>query len=253
MARRPQPTPRHPDDMRPHPDARPPGSLSRRGFMGAALGGTAIAGLGASAQEAQAELPPLEELETAFFEPREWRQVIVLCDALIPAEGDGPGALEARVPVFIDRQLAGSWGAAERWYMEGPHTPDADPLKGFQSPLTPAQIYRGGLARFDEWCQRTENAGFLDLDDGARGRAVTALMSQEVDFPPELRDFPDFLLQNVKEGYFADPRHGGNHAMAAWTYIGFPGARASFLPWTDPARDDAAYPLGPVSISGERA
>ena len=77
-----------------------------------------------------------------FISPAdEWRFVMAACDRLIPAEGDGPGALETRVPVFIDLQMAGSFGDASDWYMAGPHQPDADPLLGFQSPLTPAQIY----------------------------------------------------------------------------------------------------------------
>ena len=191
--------------------------------------------------------------ERQFFDATAWQQINALCDALIPADGDGPGALETRVPVFIDRQLAGDFGKAATWYMEGPFEPDADPNLGFQSPLSPAEIYREGLAWFDDWCNRTEGGSFTDLDNETRNRAVSALMDDEVDFPPELRDFPDFLLTQTKEGYLADPRHGGNAQMAAWSYIGFPGARASFLPWTDPSRDGADYPLGPVSISGERA
>ena len=244
-------TPPARDDMRPAPLL---GGASRRGFMAAALGGTgtALAGLPLSAQTNP--VPPLEEVERRFFDADEWRQVIALCDTLIPADGEGPGVLEARVPVFIDRQLAGDWGKAGRWYMEGPHVPDADPLQGFQSPLTPAEIYRGGLAWFKEWCSQTHDQTFADMDAAeARIEAMTALMSGDLDLPPKLRDFPDFLLKNTKEGYLSDPRHGGNHGMMAWSYIGFPGARASYLAWTDPARDDWEYLLGPVSISGERA
>jgi gluconate 2-dehydrogenase gamma chain len=59
------------------------------------------------------------------------------------------------------------------------------------------------------------------------------------------------LLANTKEGYFADPVHGGNHGMQSWKYIGFPGARASYAEWVD--QHNKKYPLGPVSIKGERA
>jgi gluconate 2-dehydrogenase gamma chain len=58
------------------------------------------------------------------------------------------------------------------------------------------------------------------------------------------------LLENTKEGYFADPLYGGNRGMAAWKWIGFPGARADFTDWLDQA--GRAYPYGPVSISGMR-
>ena len=58
------------------------------------------------------------------------------------------------------------------------------------------------------------------------------------------------LLENTKEGYFADPLYGGNRGMAAWKWIGFPGARADFTDWLDQA--GRAYPYGPVAISGAR-
>lgn len=240
------------DAMQKHPEAPDFGRLGRRGFLGVALGGTAFAGM-AGEVLAQNKVPPLGQVERRFFDADEWTMILTLCDTLIPAEGEGPGGLEARVPVFLDRLLADDWGAAHRWYMKGPFQPDADPNKGFQSPLTPADIYRKGLAHFDAWCSDNHDSAFVDLNGEARVSAVDALMSKETGLPPELRDFPDFLLLNVKQGYLSDPKHGGNHNMAAWVYIGYPGARANFLSWTNPERDEAHYPLGPVSIAGERA
>ena len=81
--------------------------------------------------------------------------------------------------------------------------------------------------------------------------ALTALQKGETQLAPELSIFFTTLLANTKEGYFADPMHGGNHHMKAWSYIGFPGARASFAEWVD--QHNVKYPLGPVSIKGERA
>lgn len=240
-----------PDAMTRHPNAPDIGNLSRRGFMGAAVGSAALAAMVAQAK-AQPAPPPLEDYQPTYFTPDEWPLVMALCDTFIPEDGDGPGALQARVPVFIDLQMAGQWGGAERWYMEGPHDPAADPLLGFQSPLTPAQIWRQGLAHFDQWCTANRGQGFLGLDAQNRHTAVEALMAGKTGLRPELRDFPEFALLNVKQGYLSDPRHGGNHAMLAWIHVGYPGARGNFLSWTEPARDAVAYPLGPVSINGER-
>jgi gluconate 2-dehydrogenase gamma chain len=136
--------------------------------------------------------------------------------------------------------------------MEGPHHPGADPLLGFPSSLSPAQIYRDSIKAFDDWCRETKGTVFAELDALAQDEALTALDGGEVNLPDTLRDFFDLLLQNTKEGFFSDPRYGGNHGMAGWVHIGFPGARASFLEWNDPAMDNVAYPLGPVSIAGER-
>lgn len=234
-----------------HPNAPDIGNLNRRNFLGAAAGSVALTTIGAPAT-AQNAPEPLEKRTPEWFTAEEWPAILALCDVLIPAEGDGPGALEARVPVFIDLQMAGFWGQGEWWYMEGPHQPDADPELGFQSPLNMAEIFRQGLARFDEWCEETHGGRFTDLDSEKRHEAVGALMDHKTALPAELRDFPDFFLTSVKQGYLSDPLHGGNFEMLAWKHVGFPGARGNFLSWTDPARDKTPYPLGPVSIEGER-
>ena len=116
-----------------------------------------------------------------------------------------------------------------------------------------SEVYRGGIAAFESWCDREHGGAFAELDADVQDTALKALEAGDVPLDPALRDFFSLLLQNTKEGYFADPRHGGNHGMASWVHIGFPGARASFLEWTDPSKDNVPYPLGPVSIAGERA
>jgi gluconate 2-dehydrogenase gamma chain len=226
--------------------------LSRRGFMAAGMAGTALVTL-AQHPFGHAAVPDLADYVPVFFSENEWTFINAATSRLIPSDGEGPGALEARVPVFIDLQLAGDFGAAADWYMNPPHNPSANPLMGFQSPLPPADIYRQGILYFDDWCKETHGSAFESLDAATQDLALVALEKGDVGLPDNLRDFFALLLQNTKEGYFSDPRYGGNHGMAAWVYIGFPGARASFLEWNDPAMDNVIYPLGPVSISGERA
>ncbi|WP_283179608.1 gluconate 2-dehydrogenase subunit 3 family protein [Gemmobacter sp. 24YEA27] len=233
-------TPSHPDH---HPD--------RRQFLRVSAASLAATGLWPAGAVAAQDLPPLEDHPRRFFDAAEWVFVLAAVARLIPSEGDGPGAIEARVPVFIDRELAGDFGAATDWYMDGPHQPDAPPELGWQSPLAPAAIYRAAIPLFDAWCEARHGAAFSALAAEDQDAALTALEEGEVSLPPELRDFFEILLANTKEGYFADPIHGGNHGMAAWVHIGFPGARAHFKEWV--GRHNIPYPLGPVSISGERA
>ena len=57
---------------------------------------------------------------------------------LIPADELGPGAKEAGVAFFIDQQMAGSFGRAETWYMQGRWKAGTDE-QGYQVKLTPAQ------------------------------------------------------------------------------------------------------------------
>jgi gluconate 2-dehydrogenase gamma chain len=219
--------------------------------MASGLAGTALVSL-TEPVFGQAALPALADYVPVVLSADEWAFLRAATSRLIPSEGEGPGAVEARVAVFIDRQLGDDFGSAADWYMEGPHDPGADPLLGFQSLLSPKQIYRDGIKSFDDWCRENKGAIFAELGTSEQDAALTALDRGEVDLPDTLRDFFDLLLQNTKEGYFSDPSYGGNHGMSGWVHIGFPGARASFLEWNDPAMDNVAYPLGPVSIAGER-
>ncbi|HEX6118869.1 MAG TPA: gluconate 2-dehydrogenase subunit 3 family protein [Dongiaceae bacterium] len=227
------------------PAARP----NRRFVLKAAVGaGALLSVLGPAAAQTPQAL--LDGYEPVYFSKAEWAFVRAACARLIPSEGEGPGAIEAQVPVFIDKQMAGDFGSASDWCMIGPHDANADPRRGFQSPLTPAQIYRQGIASVDEWCQKHKGKLFAALDASAQDEALTELQAGNIPLTPELRNFFEFLLQNTKEGFFADPMYGGNYKMVGWKHIGFPGARANFLEWANDKGE--AYPLGPVSISGER-
>lgn len=185
-----------------------------------------------------------------FFQPAEWRFVLAACDRLIPETGEGPGALAARVPVFIDRDLAGPFGWGADWYMQGPHDAAAEPEFGWQSPLGPAEVYRRAIPLIDAHARANHGRPFANLASNAQDKLLIALEKGDLDLPAEVSGFWDLLLAQVKQGYFADPIYGGNHDMAAWVYIGFPGARANFLEWVP--RHNERYPLGPVSISGDR-
>jgi len=44
----------------------------------------------------------------------------------------------------------------------------------------------------------------------------------------ETKVFFELLLQNVREGFLADPIYGGNKEMTSWKMLGFPGARYDF-------------------------
>jgi gluconate 2-dehydrogenase gamma chain len=197
------------------------------------------------ARDALARYAPL------FFSAQEWRFIMAAVSRLIPSDGDGPGALETHVPIFIDRQLRGDYGHAADWYMAGPHNPAADPTLGWQTPLTPAEVYRSAIAQVENWCRDRHGHDFADLSAAQQDDALSQLETKKLPLQTETRDFFDILLNNCREGYFADPIYGGNYRMQSWVYIGFPGARANFKDWVK--RYNVPYPLGPVSIEGEQA
>lgn len=236
-------------------------STSRRAFlMGSVCALPAIAigmQFGGAAEAARLAAPAIESYQPVFFAVAEWRFIVAACDRLIPADETGPGAIETNVPVFIDQELHGTYGTADDWYMQGPFDPKASPLMGFQLPYPPQEIYRRGIRAADAYAQQTYQKPFEGLDAPTRDEMLTKLQQNKIDFAafgePVLKasQFFLFLLTNTKEGYLSDPMYGGNKGMAAWSMIGFPGARASYLEWI--GQHDVKYPLGPVSVLGERA
>src|SRR3981081_1806348 len=105
-------------------------SPSRRAFLKLALAAApAIAAasgeiarparlLAAAAPTVQAD--PSETYQPTYFTAEEWALLTALVDRLIPADEQGPGALEAGVAEFIDRQMTEPYGYGALWDMQGP-------------------------------------------------------------------------------------------------------------------------------------
>ncbi|MGP8286081.1 gluconate 2-dehydrogenase subunit 3 family protein [Halomonas colorata] len=229
-------------------------NASRRRFMKGALTSIPAVTIGSGVSlTVPASEPPeqLSDYQPKFFNQGEWAFLLAACDRLIPSDGDGPGALETNVPIFIDRQMEGRFGHAADWYMKGPFPDDISPLLGYQTSMTPRDVYRAGIAATRDYCVRQYGQEFTALGSDAKDELLQKLEQQEITFENVSGlHFFAFLLQNTKEGYFADPIHGGNKHMVAWQFIGFPGARGAYLEWVD--QHNVKYPLGPVSLTGER-
>ena len=185
-----------------------------------------------------------------FFRQEEWQFILAATDRLIPADELGPGAVGERVPVFIDRQMELPYGYGHLWYMHPPFSTGA-PEMGYQSSLVPRETYRRGIKAVNEHCQGKWHRPFSELSHEQQEQILTELQNGELTFetvPGQL--FFTQLLENTHEGFLADPIHGGNHTLAAWKMIGFPGARADYQQVMD--APGKPYPLVPVSISGKR-
>jgi gluconate 2-dehydrogenase gamma chain len=176
--------------------------------------------MGASARAGQA---------AAYFEPGEMDFIRAATSRLIPNDALGPGADEAGVPTFIDLQLAGPYGRAERWYMQGPW-PRGINGQGYQLRYTPAQVYRQAIAGIDKHCRAQYRRPFARLQAAQQDEVLHALEDGKVD----LGDLPsqtffNLLWQNTQEGFLADPAYGGNRDFAGWKLIGFPGPRYNYV------------------------
>lgn len=212
-----------------------------------------------AAQAAEMAAPELADYKPIFFSASEWQFILAATDRLIPAGGSGkaPGALETNVPIFIDQQLHTPEFGAEI-YLQGPFDVHAPATMGYQIPFTPQQMYRTAIKLVDQWTQTTYQKAFHELSTEEKDAVLTRINKNDgLDFAalgePALKasQFFSQLLADTKHGYLADPMYGGNKGMKAWIAIGFPGARASFTEWVK--QHNVPYPLGPISIKGERA
>ena len=166
---------------------------------------------------------------------------------LIPADELGPGAKEAGVTCFIDRQLLSVWGTHGRNYRAGPW-PEGTPQQGFQSRLTPQEIYRAAIREINVDCLRRYQKAFEFLAPAQQDEVLHGLEDGTIEIeslPATL--FFNLLLRNTHEGFFADPMYGGNRDKVGWRLIGFPGvAAANYNDHVD--NHNVPYLVEPVSI-----
>ncbi|HAB74096.1 MULTISPECIES: gluconate 2-dehydrogenase subunit 3 family protein [Pantoea] len=215
----------------------------------AVVGGFSMAPAVQAADPAAAQ--PARDYQPSWFTAEEFAFIKAAVARLIPNDERGPGALEAGVPEFIDRQMNTPYATGANWYMQGPFNPDLPKELGYQLPLVPQQIYRLGLADADDYSKRQHGKVFADLSGEQQDALLQAMESGQADFHQlPAKTFFAFLIQNTREGFFSDPIHGGNQNMVGWKLIGFPGARADFMDWVERGE---RYPFPSVSIRGERA
>ncbi len=167
-------------------------------------------------------------------------------ERLIPTDNLGPGAKDAGVTCYIDRQLCSVWGTHGRNYRSGPWL-DGAPEQGFQSRLTPQEIYRTGIRETNLYCRAQHDKLFEFLPVSQQDEVLQALEHGKVELPSlSSRLFFGLLWRNTEEGYFADPMYGGNRGKVGWKLLGFPGvASGAYNAHLD---NPELYQVEPVSI-----
>lgn len=186
-----------------------------------------------------------------FFGPDEAAFIEAAVARLIPSGGTGPGAIEANVPYFIDRQLDGPFGRGDHFYLGGPW-PQGVKEQGYQSRFSPAQLYRNGIKATDAWARDKHGKLLRDLQPGDQDAVLHALESGDAKLDGvEAKTFFTMLHTNTVEGYFADPLYGGNKDMGPWKALGFPGAHYDYSAW--PTRHGERCEIAPTGITGRPA
>jgi gluconate 2-dehydrogenase gamma chain len=190
--------------------------MRRREFLiipASALGGTLLYTLAREPFRLEAQEVTQEgtiKVPLRFFTAGEARVIAAACERIFPSDASGPGAKEAGVVIYIDRQLAGPYGADKYRYTKGPFA-DSYPEHGYQGKENPRDTYRQGIA------QLGSNFDELPVEE-----QIEKLQSIE-----KTRFF-QLLRAHTIEGMFSDPMHGGNAGLIGWQLVGYPGPRMSY-------------------------
>jgi len=191
-------------------------------------------------------MPPESQTYQYLTQP-EIRFLDAAVERLIPADELGAGAKESGVTYFIDQQLVSVWGSHGRNYRAGPW-PEGTPQQGFQSRLTPREIYRTAIREVNVHCLKQYQKAFEFLAPREQDEVLKGLESDAIQLASvSSKLFFRLLLRNTIEGFFADPMYGGNCDKAGWKLIGFPGVPASnYNDLID--EHNVPYRVEPVSI-----
>jgi len=172
---------------------RKPGNPRRRRFLKAAA---AAAASGALVSCGRARSP------WRFFTAEEAATVEAISERLIPTDQD-PGAAWAGVVRYIDLQLATRFN-----------------FRPFR------ELYRQGLRGVEQTSAALFHAAFTQLTAEQQVAVLRALQRGQ---PPgeiwkkiPVRQFFDALLNHTMQGYYGDPRHGGNRDAVGWRALGVP-------------------------------
>jgi gluconate 2-dehydrogenase gamma chain len=185
---------------RPNFSAKASKAFSRRTLLKLAALGTAGAAVGAGSSAIVTRLGKGRPRLYRFFSDAEAALLIDICEQIIPRD-DAPGATDAGVIRYIDRQLAG-------------------PLARHQ----PA--YRRGLEAFHLTCLAEHQSPFAHLPAEQKVEVLKRVESGKAapecwrEPTPAARDFFRLVLGHTMQGFYGPARHGGNRDHVSYRMLG---------------------------------
>ncbi len=125
------------------------------------------------------------------FDPHQKATVEAATERIIPADRD-PGAKQAGVVDYIEKALGG---------YEAEHAP----------------LYLSGVRDLDRLAQeKFASDRFISLRPEQQDEILAHIEKQR-------SAFFSVLVEHTMQGFYGDPRHGGNRGGVSWKMIGFPG------------------------------
>jgi gluconate 2-dehydrogenase gamma chain len=150
---------------------------------------------GSHADAAKANTP----LTFQYLTPEQAATIEAICEQIIPADED-PGAKWAGVVHYIDLGLAGD-------------------LKEYRP------VYDAGLKRLSVLTQAAGMKPFAKLDFAAQTRILEQLEKDagRGEAGASGREFFQLVRRHTIEGFWGDPKYGGNREMIGWKILKFEG------------------------------
>jgi len=167
-----------------------PYAVGRRGFLKTSA--VAAAATAAACAGPRSRWRSLSEDEAATL--------AAACDQIVPPDED-PGAAQAGVVTFVDRQLATRRKAERSRWQAGLRGLDATARRRHGQPFAALAF-------------ETQTSVIQDVEKGA----VEAADWTGV----EPRAFFALLREYTMMGFYGDPRHGGNKDRVSWKMLGVP-------------------------------
>ena len=130
----------------------------------------------------------------------EARTLEAVCERIIPADQD-PGAAGAGVVTFIDRQLLGPYRRLRKTYRLGIAGTNATGLTMFGKPFVALD-------------PKQQDAVLQSMDKGQ----VRGYCWKQV----QAKAFFDLVVSHTMQGFYGDPRHGGNRERVSWKMLRLP-------------------------------
>jgi gluconate 2-dehydrogenase gamma chain len=115
--------------------------------------------------------------------------VDTICEQIIPSDQDA-GARQAGVVNYIDVQLTGHFKAYR-------------------------DTYRQGIATVDAISQARHGRSLADLASAEQTEVLREVEKQA-------KPFFDLILAHTMQGFYGDPRHGGNRDAVSWKMLALP-------------------------------
>jgi gluconate 2-dehydrogenase gamma chain len=152
--------------------------------------------------------------------PSQFATVEALAGRIIPTT-DSPGAIEGGSACYIDQALAG---------------PYADHL----------HVYQTGITELDRHCAGLFGKPFSELEEERQDEVLEMLEDGKIEGVSEASKLFALLLRHVMEGFFCEPKYGGNRDLVGWKLVGFPGQRYGY----DDPYINRTVDLPPIAFDG---